>query len=56
MTSRPHSSTMYKRFLFEKTNKAYDILNNLKNLTLNSKNFTNYIDTYYLNTQSLSFK
>ena len=56
MTSRPHSSTMYKRFLFEKTNKAYDILNNLKNLTLNSKNFTNYIDTYYLNTQSSSFK
>ena len=56
MSTRGHSASMYNRFLFPKTNKAYDILNNIKNLTLNSKNFTNYIDNYYLNTQSSSFK
>ena len=56
MTSRGHSASMYERFLFQKTNKAYDILNNIKNLTLNSNKFTKYIDYYNLNTQSSSFK
>ena len=31
MSTRGHSASMYNRFLFPKTNKAYDILNNIKN-------------------------
>ena len=57
MTSeRTRPEKMYKRFLFNKSYKVNDILNNLKTLTLHSKNYSDYVDNYYLNTQEICYK
>ena len=57
MTSeRTKPDKMYKRFLFNKSYKVTDILNNLKTLTLHSKNYSDYVDNYHLNTQEICYK
>ena len=47
---------MYRRFLFNNTNKVNDILHSTKDLTLDNKNYTNYVDDYYLKTQEICYK
>ena len=57
MTSeRTRPEKMYKRFLFNNSYKVNDILNNLKTLTLHSKNYSDYVDNYHLNTQEICYK
>ena len=55
-TPRSHSETMYSRFLFKKSHKTNDILHDTKNLTLDTNNYSNYVDNYNLKTQKICYK